>query len=385
LILSTTGANTYGYAVLELTDSQSDLPVASPTAGSYNTTQQVSLNATGSTSIRYATDIMPADCSSGFLYDPETLIDVSTSQTIYARACNGFGNSSTASFVYIIDLDNPSTIIASPSAGIYNATKQITLNAEGSDYIKYSLTEILTHCSSGILYDPEISIEIPESQTIHARACDNVGNSSTASFVYIIDKDVPSAPVASPNSGKYNKTQFIALSTEGNDSIRYSIIETPIDCVSGTVYVSPIEVSTSKTIYVRVCDNAGNFSTSNFTYVISKHTTSGSTILYRENFLAQQQNTLKQNNPIIENKISSSIKLSTNKPIKLNAKSNDVKLIQIYLNTHGYLLASKGVGSIGHETTIFGKLTKQAVIKFQKEHKLIPDGIIGPLTLAEMK
>jgi hypothetical protein len=71
--------------------------------------------------------------------------------------------------------------------------------------------------------------------------------------------------------------------------------------------------------------------------------------------------------------------------LKLKMIGNDVKALQIYLNTHGFLLATSGQGSSGKETTLFGQLTKKAVIKFQLANGLKGDGVVGPLTQAKLK
>ncbi len=69
-----------------------------------------------------------------------------------------------------------------------------------------------------------------------------------------------------------------------------------------------------------------------------------------------------------------------NKNIKNNVTSQDVKELQKYLNNNGYIISESGAGSLGKETNFFGFKTKKAVIFFQKENNLIPDGIVGPLT-----
>ena len=59
----------------------------------------------------------------------------------------------------------------------------------------------------------------------------------------------------------------------------------------------------------------------------------------------------------------------------------DVKALQQYLNTKGFLIAKTGPGSVGKETTRFGFGTRTALIKFQKANKILPaTGAFGPRT-----
>jgi hypothetical protein len=59
----------------------------------------------------------------------------------------------------------------------------------------------------------------------------------------------------------------------------------------------------------------------------------------------------------------------------------DVKELQKYLNTHGFSVALVGPGSLGRETTKFGNLTRNALIKFQLAHNITPaSGYLGPVT-----
>lgn len=52
--------------------------------------------------------------------------------------------------------------------------------------------------------------------------------------------------------------------------------------------------------------------------------------------------------------------------LRVGSKGEDVKQLQKYLNSHGFVVAKKGVGSPGKETTLFGSATKAAVIKLQQ-------------------
>jgi hypothetical protein len=52
--------------------------------------------------------------------------------------------------------------------------------------------------------------------------------------------------------------------------------------------------------------------------------------------------------------------------LKLGSRGEDVRQLQIFLNTHGFMLANSGAGSVGEETINFGTLTRNALIKFQE-------------------
>lgn len=69
--------------------------------------------------------------------------------------------------------------------------------------------------------------------------------------------------------------------------------------------------------------------------------------------------------------------------LQIGATGSDAKALQVYLNTHGYVVASSGPGSVGNETTKFGSATKAALVKLQKAAGLTPAaGYFGPKTRA---
>ena len=70
------------------------------------------------------------------------------------------------------------------------------------------------------------------------------------------------------------------------------------------------------------------------------------------------------------------------KDLGLGAIDSQVRLLQQYLNTHGFVITSTGPGSPGNETSRFGRMTRAALIKFQKAHGISATGFFGPKTRA---
>ncbi|MDD5318643.1 MAG: peptidoglycan-binding protein [Candidatus Pacebacteria bacterium] len=67
--------------------------------------------------------------------------------------------------------------------------------------------------------------------------------------------------------------------------------------------------------------------------------------------------------------------------LALGSVGAEVKALQIFLNTHGYIVATSGFGSPHNETDYFGPLTRKALIKFQKDYKITPAiGFFGNIT-----
>ena len=69
--------------------------------------------------------------------------------------------------------------------------------------------------------------------------------------------------------------------------------------------------------------------------------------------------------------------------LQLNSTGADVRELQQFLNTHGFLVASTGPGSPENETTYFGAKTKSALMNLQKSAGITPlSGYFGPVTRA---
>ncbi len=66
--------------------------------------------------------------------------------------------------------------------------------------------------------------------------------------------------------------------------------------------------------------------------------------------------------------------------LSVGVTGDDVKELQKYLNSKGFLVSKQGTGSLGKETNLFGPSTKQALARFQSYYGLPATGYFGPLT-----
>lgn len=73
-------------------------------------------------------------------------------------------------------------------------------------------------------------------------------------------------------------------------------------------------------------------------------------------------------------------KFSFTHDLRIGDVNDDVKFLQKYLNTAGYVVAKTGPGSLGFETTRFGSATRAALMRLQKVLGLPATGFFGPQT-----
>ncbi len=84
--------------------------------------------------------------------------------------------------------------------------------------------------------------------------------------------------------------------------------------------------------------------------------------------------------------LQASCKLIFTRDIKSGATGDDVKELQKYLNSKGFIITEKGPGAPGNETTKFGRLTYNALIKFQKANNISPiSGVLDSTTKKYIK
>ena len=224
---------------------------ASPSGGIYNTTQTVNLNMDKDGTIYYTLDGTDPTNSSSIYINP---IIINTNTIVKFLAVDRAGNKSPVyTENYTIDTVPP-TANATPTGGLYNITKVVTLNMSKQGTIYYTLDGSDPTTSSQTYLNP---ITINVDTIIKYFAEDLAGNQSPVyTDNYIIDTVLPTA-TSTPIGGFYNTTKFITLNMSKPGYIYYTTDGTT-PTVHNTPYTDPITIDSDTILKYLAVDLAGN-------------------------------------------------------------------------------------------------------------------------------
>lgn len=225
----------------------------------------------------------------------------------------------------------------------------------------------------------------------------SIAISSDSNYVFITDKNFSivnafdisnrsAAPVAVGSINTGYELESVALSSDdnyayvvGNNTLQgFSISKlTPTATSTFTYFTdSPIISDPSTPTTTTAVTNSSSGSRAPCDVLIKIFTPSASTTEYLKSLGCVSNDT--------KTKIISAIATSSVffRDLSLGSEGADVKALQQYLNTHGYIISKSGVGSVGNESTSFGTKTKLALMKFQKANDIPSTGFFGPITRA---
>ena len=170
-------------------------PSASPAPGAYTSAQSVALSAGACSTIRYTVDgSVPTNSSAVYSGAISAPIDANTTIKAFSSG-SGYSSSAIFSGTYAIT-HILSTPAASPPAGSYNSTKNVTLTAENGSTIYYTI-DGSTPTQGSAVYASPISVPAGANTTIKAYSVKTgYGDSPIFSGTYII----ASLPSPAPNS-----------------------------------------------------------------------------------------------------------------------------------------------------------------------------------------
>ncbi|SEC07154.1 chitobiase/beta-hexosaminidase C-terminal domain-containing protein [Paenibacillus sp. GP183] len=240
---------------------------ASPNGGLFNSTQNVTLSSNKSAVIYYTTDGTTPTTSSS-IYTIALSIPSTTKIKYFGK--DTAGNVSTVqTTLYTIDTVVP-VVTSSPVGGLFNAPQSVTLSANKTVTIYYSLDGTTPTTGSSVYSS---ALNITSTTTLKYFGKDTAGNSSSIqSSVYTIDTVAPN-PVTLLTAGTITSSAIPiswTLSTSGdvaNYEVAYStdnfamntvIASAAVNAKSTSYTVTGLTANTAYTVRVVSIDGANN-------------------------------------------------------------------------------------------------------------------------------
>lgn len=246
----------------------------------------------------------------------------------------------------IVDNLAPLTPVLSPNGSVFHGSQAVTITSTGSTAIHYTTDGTTPTCSS-TLYSS--SITFSGSVTLQAVGCDAHPNTSSVASAVFSPAGGGSSSPAAPATPAVSATP--ASSTTPAVPAAPAIPATPSANASG---LSDAQIQS-------ILDVLASFDADAATISSVKASLQGTSA---QSATSAAVHAFKSN-------------------LTVGSLGGEVKALQEYLNAHGYAVASSGPGSTGSETTVFGSLTKNALMKLQKANGIIPAaGYFGPMTRA---
>jgi hypothetical protein len=219
------------------------IPTLSPVAGTYTTSQSVTISdATAGTTIYYTTNgTTPTTSSSKYT----GAITVSTTETLEAIAVEtGYTNSPAATAAYTITSTLPAPTF-SPAGGTYTTSQSVTISDATAGTTIYYTTNGTTPTTMSSKYNGAITVSATE--TLEAIAVETgYTNSPAATAAYTISSALP-APTFSLAPGTYYGAQGVAISDSATNALIYYTTDGTTPTASSTMYMGPIWVSSNET------------------------------------------------------------------------------------------------------------------------------------------
>ncbi len=332
-----------------------------------------------------------------------------------------------ATTLYDPDITAPTVSITAPTDGATVSGASVTVSANASDNsgvvgVQFKLDGANlgsedTTAPYSIVWDTTVATN--GTHTITAVARDAAANTTTATTITVtVDNRAPIVSVADSSVALAAGTTGTSLSVTTDESstckyatvagTAYSSMTETFSTINGLAHTAPVTGftnGTTYTYYIRCVDAVGNVTTEDTTvsFVVANPTPEpepensepeqasstvyGSISTVRRAVSTDTRACTPTTNfsPVTGAKCPKHIVTNNNFLTNLRIGMNhpDVKRLQQYLNTHGFIVATSGPGSLGKETTYFGSATRTAIVRLQKTYNISPvSGIFGPKTRA---
>jgi hypothetical protein len=242
-------------------------PTFSVAAGTYSTSQSVTLSdATSGTTIYYTTNGSTPTTSSSVYSGAITVSATETLEAIAVKA--GYTSSAAAVATYTISpvLTAPTFSVA---AGTYSSSQSVTLSDATSGATIYYTTNGSTPTTSSSVYSGAITVSATETlEAIAVKA--GYTSSAAATATYTIDPVLP-APVFSVAPGTYTGPQSVHITDSAANAIIYYTTDGSTPTAASTQYGGALWISNNETVKaIAIASGYTNSAVATGTFLIAR-------------------------------------------------------------------------------------------------------------------
>ena len=219
-------------------------PTFSPAAGTYSTSQTVTISdGTSGATIYYTTNgTTPTTASNTY----STAITVSATETLEAIAAKaGYSNSAVGSAAYTITVP-AATPTFSPAAGAYGPAQSVTISDGTSGATIYYTTNGTTPTTASATYASAITVSTTETVKAIATAS-GYSQSAVGSAAYTINGPA-ATPTFNPAAGTYSTSQTVTISDGTSGATIYYTTNGTTPTTASNTYSTAITVSATETL-----------------------------------------------------------------------------------------------------------------------------------------
>ena len=219
-------------------------PTFAPAAGTYTTSQSVTIGESASgTTIYYTTNGSTPTTSSAVYHGPFMVSATEMVKAVAAKSPAVISPAATASYTIKPLLPSP---LFSLAGGTYATAQSVTITEGMAGSTIYYTTNGTTPTTSSTVYSGPITIST--SETLEAIAVNSKYTPSPVASVSYTIGTILSAPTFSPSPGTYNATQSISMNEVTSGTKIYYTTNGTTPTTSSAVYSGPIAVSASETL-----------------------------------------------------------------------------------------------------------------------------------------